>query len=302
MTEAVCVCQHRTDPDRPRRAMDGLRVCAGHRAGMLRHLRMLAALDGVLAVKSAAASAARSGSRSAELRIPYDDAAGTLRGHIRRKLTGWAVAVAHDRGLTPPRVDAGPSRTLSRYVDTHGAVRTVSEPQSPVRTICGWLDRQHDWITAQPGIGPEGWTADDYATELSELCWAAFGAAYPSGRRRIPVAPCPVLAWSDVATRITYRCGGRLYVTVDPGADLLPASAVCGECGWQQPTRRWLALAAADPWLTAVELSALWAVPLKTVERWARVAGWEHDQGRPARYRAVEAQHTHDRYRLEETA
>lgn len=268
----TCVLPHHTEPERLRRALDGLHVCGGCRARMARQLDELPALDADLAGHAAAGTGSNGGSPSAELRLPMDDRAATTRLRIRGVLSSWTLLVAEERGMAVPQVDA---QTLA------GA--------STVDVLTRWLARHLDWLSAHPAV-------DDWAGELDELHRAAHSIAYPSGRRRRPVADCRLELWL-VATRQPYACPGRLTVTMRPD-DELP-DAVCDTCGDTVSPRVYLTRAEKGSRLTAVQLSVLWSVPLKTVERWARDAGWPSDGGRPARYDADAAQATLTKLRPE---
>jgi hypothetical protein len=293
VTDARCVLPHKVDPNRPRPAADGLLVCRGCRAKMLRQLRQLGPLDRTLAARAALAAGGATGSRSAETRLPMDVEAATVRLKVRGFLASWVQLVAEERGFTPPSLAAAARTTIPRHETTsRGGLRLRVGALSTVDHLAVWLERSHDWLCAHPAV-------DEYADELGELHGEAFRRCYPGTRRRFIVAPCPFDLVSDVATRISFRCAvGRLVVAFRPGEDPLP-DAECDTCGWSLDPRHWLLLADQHRRLTAVELSALWDVPLKTVERWARDDAWPHDDGRPRRYLASEAQATHDAHRVE---
>jgi hypothetical protein len=48
VTDQPCLLIHHFDPDQPRRALDGLYVCAGHQARLSRWLRQLPPLHAAL--------------------------------------------------------------------------------------------------------------------------------------------------------------------------------------------------------------------------------------------------------------
>jgi hypothetical protein len=291
VTDARCVLPHRTDPDRPRTAMDGLLVCRGCQSKLLRQLRQLGPLDRTLAARAALAAGGATGSRSAETRLPMDDEAATARLKIRAFLGNWMRLVAEERGFTPPDLSAAARTTVARHEMTLKGLRLRAGALSTVDHLAAWLERSHDWLCAHPAV-------DEYADELAELHGEAFRRCYPGTRRRFEVCDCPFEIGSDVASRLAYGCFGTLVVAFRPGEDPLP-DAECDTCGWTLDPRGWLRLADQHRRLTAVELSALWDVPLKTVERWARDDAWPHDDGRPRRYLASEAQATHDAHRVE---
>lgn len=235
-------------------------MCLGCHAKTLRALVQLAPLHRLLGdIRAVATAAPRNGSRSTELGLPIHPAASDHRRAIRQHLAGWVVDTCQDRRLTHPAIDA------------------VNGSQHEMDALVGWLLPWHGWILARP------W-ADDYATDLTELHSAAWGIAYPSGRVRREFAPCP------------QDCGGTLTAWLAPG-DLLPAALVCDTCAEEVPPARWLTGRDTASWLTAVELSEVWDVPLKTVERWARVADWPSAGVRPSRYDTNAAQRTFDAFR-----
>jgi hypothetical protein len=288
-TVGTCILRHRADPDRLRRAIDGLNVCSGCRARMLRQLQQLGPLDRALAELAAAIAAATVGSPSAEIRLPLDDRAAEHRKVIRHTLSSWCALVAEERGMAPPQLSAAPRTADVRYEWTSRGVQAVSGALSAVDYLTMWLQRHLDWLCAHPAV-------DDWAGELGDLHRTAFGIAYPSGRTRREVADCHLELWL-AATRQPYDCPGRLTVTMRPDEEL--PDAVCDTCGDTLTPREWLTRAEKGRRLTAVELSTLWDVPLKTVERWARDAKWPNDGGRPSRYDAKAAQETLHKLRPE---
>lgn len=295
MTEQVCVLPHVKDPERLRRAADGLYVCRGCQAKLARQLAQLGPLDRVLAARAAIGAGPRAGSRSAETPLPMNDLAASLRLRTRGFLSSWAGIVAEERGFTPPDLSGAALTTVARQEWTTRGLRMRAGALSPVDHLAAWLARSGDWLCAHPAV-------DDWAGELAELHSAAWRIGYPDPPARFTVSPCPFLLWSDVVSRVSYGCTGSLVVTIRRGGEEVLPDAVCPACGWGLDPRHWLGLADRNRRLTAVELSAVWDVPLKTVERWARDDDWPHDDGRPRRYPASDAQRTHDRMRLQETA
>lgn len=256
----TCVLTHYRDAERPRQAIDGALVCWGCHAKTVRAFAQLEPLHRLLGEVCAVGTAApRNGPRSADTPIPLHEVAAGMRRTLRVKMAGWIPVVTEERGLVAPLIDAA-----------DGADPAMAQ-------IMGWLAPHHDWLLYED---PEGWAAD-----LVDLRHAAWGLAYPTGKVRRQFAPCPA----------ENGCGGTLTAHLAPG-DLLPAALRCDACGAEVPPSRWLA-GRPGRTLTAVELSALWDVPLKTVERWARVAAWPSDGGRPARYDTLAAQRTLDVHR-----
>lgn len=280
-----CILEH----DQPCTTLDQTLTCRWHHDRMLRHLRQLGPLDRALAARAATLASSHTGSRSAESRIPLDVNAAALRRHIRQKLAGWVLAVAAHRDIGVPDIANAPTTTSPRHQWIRGRMHTVTSARTDVDLICGWLERHLHWAASQHTIGPDQWTVDDLATDLEQLQSAAFAVAYPTRRSRIFIAPCTEPG-----------CRGNLIVTVRPASDDPLPDAVCTADDEHTVTPRyWLDLADHDRQLTAVQLSALWDVPLKTVERWARDDEWPHDDGRPRRYLARVASTTHDMRRTD---
>lgn len=319
-----CVLNHRREPCRPRRTVPGLLVCIGHREATLRKLRQLAALDRILAARATAGGTGpRTGARSAELPIPVNDQAATMRRHIRRKLAGWIRIITTERTILLPgqslayalqqeREQLQRHRTLLATIDDpatnqqaaalYDSARTLArlahriadlERATDTAAIVTWLVHHHDWLLADPDA------ADDYADELAELHTAAWQAAYPEGRRRIPVGRCPIRTTSSVATREEQQCPGTVTGTIRPSDDLLPTELVCDRCGTATPPRAWITLGRrlddqAELWITGLQLAELWSVPVGTVQYWAHQDAWARIDGRPTRYLATDAQTTYD--------
>lgn len=249
-----CVLSHWRDADRPRRAVDGLAVCAGCHAKTLRALLQLPPLHRLLGELVAVTTAApRNGGRSAADPIPLHDAAAEHRRHIRQHLAGWVADTCETQHLIAPAIDA------------------AGGSQRAADTLVGWLLPWHDWLLAQE------W-ADDYADDLTALHSTAWALAYPSGRTRQTFGPCPA------------GCAGTLVAWLAPG-DLLPEALTCDVCDHAVAPSRWL-VGRGVRWLTALELSTLFAVPLRTIQRWS--AGWPCDGGNPPRYNTEAAQLTRD--------
>ncbi len=260
-TTALCPLTHHNDPDRPRRPTAGLQVCEGHRRATTRHLAELAPLHRLLGETAALRVASIAfGSPGADTALPYRDDAARHRSHIRTRLVHWCLNIAQHRAMTVPS-DGDPAHTVP------------------------WLLVHHHWTLAQDMIG-EGdwqWTVADYAQDLYDLWSVAWTLAYADPRRRIPLAlPCPA------------GCGGTLVARLAHGDDLLP-DAECPGCGHTVPPSQWPRIGRGR--CTAVELAAMWAVPLRTVQRWAAADRWPHTDSTPARYDTAAAQATFDRLR-----
>lgn len=112
----LCIVEHRHDPDRERRAVDGLYLCApgrdedGRRRGCLGHLERLISempfrwheLGDVLdAADSSTADGPRVSGSSTEP-LPINPAAAAHRGHIVAVMGSWARLISEERGIAAP--------------------------------------------------------------------------------------------------------------------------------------------------------------------------------------------------------
>jgi hypothetical protein len=132
-----CVLTHRTDPDRPRRAIDGLYVCHGHHAELERLIAEMPARYNDLDRPKGAGGPKITFANEPGLTV--DEAAANLRQQITGTIASWCRVVAEDRGITPP---AGPeiSRTapwLTTHVDWCAAHRWVDEMLLELRQVTG---------------------------------------------------------------------------------------------------------------------------------------------------------------------
>lgn len=210
MSHGVCVLPHRREPDRPRRAADGLLVCAGHRKGFPGQILDLAAAHEALA--AALTSTGTGGERtrrtkSEETGIKISDRVLLVRTLIRDNLAAWSGVVTQGRDVTPP-------------------------PFRPA-DMARFLARHTDWICAQDWI-PDLWAdlLDDPAAEITpERDWRALAQQartllQPAGRRRSGLGECP-------------NCGGLLVALIRDTDDLLPGKVWCERCGAQWAPDAW---------------------------------------------------------------
>jgi hypothetical protein len=99
MTEQNCVLDHRVNPDRPRRAIDGLYLCAGHRSELTRLVaEMPAKADGLRRARGG--SGPRPIGSHADLSV--DEGAAAHRSKMTAVVASWCRVVAEDHNITPP--------------------------------------------------------------------------------------------------------------------------------------------------------------------------------------------------------
>jgi hypothetical protein len=133
----ICVMTHRQDPERPRRALDGLYLCHGHHTELERLIaEMPARYDDLQRPKGAGGPKITFANDPG---LSVDEAAVNLRQQITGTIASWCRVVAEDRGITPPdSVDI--SRTapwLTTHVDWCAAHRWVDEMLVELRQITG---------------------------------------------------------------------------------------------------------------------------------------------------------------------
>ncbi|WP_214103211.1 hypothetical protein [Acrocarpospora catenulata] len=198
---AVCSAVHKTDPDRPRRAADGLNLCRGCLKGMHRNLSDLPWLHAEVVTSMpttrATGSAPVSGSRTPGL--PVNLRAGELHsqmGHDLRTIAGW---VAKDRGIHLP-------------VDGR------------VGSVCAWLAKHVNWLAASQ-------YAADVRGVLTELVGRAWAVIDPD-RRPMEVGPCVELVDST-------PCDGMLWASVLDVGDPRPSKIWCDGCELELTPEQW---------------------------------------------------------------
>jgi len=103
MTDDLCVQTHRQNPDRPRPALDGLRLCHGHHTELRRLIAELPARHADLTRPRGAGGPKITHKTDPGLHI--DEAAANLRTQIQHDLLWWCTYVTRERGLLGPRRD-----------------------------------------------------------------------------------------------------------------------------------------------------------------------------------------------------
>jgi hypothetical protein len=212
VSEQTCICEHKREPDRPRRALDSLYVCGGHRKGLAFNLLDLPGMYERLTERHTARTGGHSEIRTGgHAGLSLQDRVARARGNIYTGLSGWARIVASERGFRLPVDD--------------------------VRAIATWLvgrnGGQLDWLCAQPWV-------DEAVDTMDVLHREAFVLLYPRGRRRFEVGDCIEVTSCDVATRDEQRCPGRMLATITDQDDELPSSLYCSDCGLDVSADRWI--------------------------------------------------------------
>lgn len=192
---------HARDPDRPRSAADGSRLCRGCIAGMTRHLDQLPGLHADV-VESMPAGGSGSGpavSGTRMPRLPVNLDAGDQASQIEHDVRYIVGLVTSERGL------AGPQR-------------------ADVESRCAWLAEHVEWLAAS-----------DYAAEvrsvLAELVSGAMRVISPI-RKPIELGPC----FQEVDG---VPCDGTLYANIANVDGRHPARITCSHCALEVNTSHW---------------------------------------------------------------
>lgn len=273
MTRPLCPLSHgQTDEGQPidKPAAPGLVLCWTHRNRLERNIAELPDLYDALELRlhpSGPAikpySAHNSGDtatvnpRTGEEESPtfVSGYVVEVRDKVLATLYGWARVVAEDNQLSKPST-LDPHR-ISRFLLVHIDQLAADEDQ-----------------------------AEEVSKWVSEVTRDAYSAAYPSGRRRIEIAPC---GQPD--------CGGTLITVTSRTADLLPEVIWCDQCERRIPPSEWRRLRdlitgdAVDVILTVAQASDVYGVPVRTLSRWVSDGKLTNvGDGYPANIRAVEVE------------
>lgn len=192
----ICLVQHRRNPDKPRRAIDGGYICTGCADGLLGNLKALPGLYADLGEQQAygrAGGGQRVGGTT-ERALPITPALAAHRDDIRQKLGSWCRVIVDDWGLTPPPND---------------------KPGVTARYLIAQFQR----------ISTQQW-AVELVEEIVTLTATARAMLNPAPTRIEVGERCRVVPEGEE------RCDGTVSMTVsDEGL----WSARCSECGRQEP-------------------------------------------------------------------
>lgn len=189
----LCPLPHKRDPERPRRAAFGVRVCAGHLLGLAEDIAALPRLHATLA-QHLVASGGGDGGRSsdADVGVDLNPAVVTARDHIRQTLVSWALIA----------LEEGPWDTA---------------PEDDVRHIAVWIGKRCDWYANQD------WT-DEFVSNIRETVRESRALIQPNSTYRIEIGPCPELLGDDQA-----HCEGVVIAVMQRASsrEQLPSEIRC---------------------------------------------------------------------------
>ena len=283
----TCTLQHRTDPERPRRALAGLHVCAACADRVAQALADLPSLwqdlEHVLAgTWRDRVSDDRWPLAIAENPLPLQPAVADHRTRIQQLLASWAVMAAQERGEQPPAPNV------------HETARWLTWRLREQTRHWQWEDHEQTighTTTVEP-ILAQPWV-QDFATEVTDLRGRARALLDPAGIRRVPCGPCREHVEGPALSAYTWPlpCPGTLIARVgsDPEDRTDPTCDNCREVvtvDHHAALRRGLA-----DLVDAQAASAHLDVPVGTIGYWAS-SGQLERRGKDARGRTV--------YRLED--
>lgn len=191
----ICIARHRLDPDRHRRAIDGLYLCHGCRDRLEQLVAEMPARYDELgrALTGGGGGGGQRVSGSSSEPAPINLGVTEHRQHIEGVLASWARLVAEERGIAPP---AGPQ-----------VVRTAP-----------WLTVHIDWCAGNRWV-------DEMLTELRACTGRARAMLDPA--RRLPTGERCRVTDEDGE-----QCDGT--ITMRQSHDEV-WKAVCSHCGPQMP-------------------------------------------------------------------
>lgn len=262
MSSQICVLAHRQDPERQRRAADGLYVCHGCRIRLERELGDLPGLDIDLIRAHSLSGPPKERVKGGEVeaQMPIKANIVELRSQLLASIASWARVVCEERD--------------------------VSTPDLTVPAIAAFLLRHVDWIAAQPFV-------DEYDHEIHSLRRQAFSKAFPTGRRQFPLGDCVepecpgtlIAVVNDIDTLLPEE------ITCDYSPDhRWPSSK------WRELGKR-LGIVISDPKLTVAQAAKIYDIPARTMARWV-ADGRIRDVADPGEASLVHAAEVEDLLRL----
>lgn len=198
--EVLCTATHRSQPDQPRTAADGIHLCPSCRTALDRHLTTLPTLhaDVLDSLPTAGHNDGPAVTGTREPALPYNPAAGDWLAQLRHDLAWLTNLVTTERGITHP-------------------------PPAPAQQ-CAWLQRHAEWLAAQPDAGA-------YKDALASLVGRGYAVTDPD-RRPLTIGPC-------IQQLDDGPCDGIIYVNVPRDGDTTPAVMWCDVCDLQLDATQW---------------------------------------------------------------
>lgn len=198
MTESICPSYHAKDPERPRASRDGVRLCEGHYAGMVKDLHALPTLHTQLARFLVESGGDGTRTSRTSVGIALNPAVVATRDHIKATLVAW----------TRIALEEGPWRV---------------PPPDDCAEIAHWLDLRADWLANRE------WSYE-IAHNLAETAHEARRLLQPDKPYLVEIGACPETV--DVVHEETgepgiERCDGTIIAVMRRADSLLPSMLRC---------------------------------------------------------------------------
>lgn len=200
MNDALCPLTHKRDPERPRTAAPGARLCHGHLGQLADNLEQLPDLYAELAAYLTTPGASVPGG-SLSTGITLNDAVVASRDHIKHTLTSWACIA----------LEEGP---------------WTQAPDDNPRAIARWLFGRMDWLVDQD------WTAE-FAGNIAETAGEARAQVQPDHPYLVELGPCPERVWDYDGDEgpVIVKCDGTVVAKMRRADSLLPSVVTCTSRG-----------------------------------------------------------------------
>jgi len=190
MTESICPSYHAKDPERPRASRDGVRLCEGHYAGMVKDLHALPTLHTQLARFLVESGGDGTRTSRTSVGIALNPAVVATRDHIKATLVAW----------TRIALEEGPWRV---------------PPPDDCAEIAHWLDLRSDWLANRE------WSYE-IAHNLAETAGEARRLLQPDKPYIVEIGPCPELIGEEQT-----HCDGMVIAVMRRADSLLPSMLRC---------------------------------------------------------------------------
>lgn len=225
----ICVLTHRTDPDRPRRALDGAYLCHGHKTDLERNIAELPARYNDLQRPKAAGGPKITFANKPGLTV--DEAAANLRAQIQHDLLWWCIYVADQRGINRPTT-ADPTTTatwLTIHIEWLAANRPAAEELLPVlRELTGKAIGITDIPARRVELGEQCLVHADGERCVGEITIIVRGDEW--------IARCNVCGLDQEATQYLRIVQRGQWITTD---DVIRLAALFGIAASSDVVRQW---------------------------------------------------------------
>lgn len=209
MTESLCPCVHRKDPERPRRSAPGVRLCAGHLGGLRENIATLPRIHDQLAAYLVSSGGEGHAPKSEAVGIALNADVVKTRDNIRNDLVSWTrIALEEGPWSIPPSDD--------------------------LRDVAAWLVMRVDWLANQD------WS-DEIARSIQDTVTEARALVQPNTTYRVEIGPCPepvVVLHEETGEPGLERCDGTVIAVMQrvTSGEKLPGIVRCTSHGDDEET------------------------------------------------------------------